>query len=86
MVENSVKHGISKIIEPGIIKVSISCNDLEVSIEVSDNGPAFSETPVSGYGLQSMYDKIEILYKGKASINWENTPEKRIIVTLPIKL
>ena len=38
-----------------------------------------------GIGLQSIHDKLEILYKGKAHINWQNEPEKFILVVIPIE-
>jgi sensor histidine kinase YesM len=85
LVENAIKHGISKITGDGFIRLKVTDNENKLLIAVYDNGPAFPNDLISGYGLQSLFDKLEILYQGKASLNWENGPEKCICVTLPFK-
>lgn len=83
LIENAIKHGISQLTGQGIIKLVVYMHDNTLRIEVYDNGPAFSNSPTKGYGLQSIYDKLEILYKGQALINWQNEPEKYISVVIP---
>lgn len=83
LIENAIKHGISQLTGQGIIKLVVYMHDNTLRIEVYDNGPAFSSSPTKGYGLQSIYDKLEILYKGQALINWQNEPEKYISVVIP---
>jgi hypothetical protein len=55
-------------------------------ITITDNGPAFPEGLVSGYGLQSLFDLLNLTYGEKAEVNWRNDPEKFIRVTIPIVL
>jgi len=85
LIENAIKHGITQLTDQGKIKLVIYTRDNALKIEVYDNGPAFSNTPTKGYGLQSIFDKLEILYKGKALMNWQNEPEKYISITIPIE-
>jgi two-component system LytT family sensor kinase len=85
LIENAIKHGVTQITGKGIVKLVINMRDNTLIIEVYDNGPAFSNTPTKGIGLQSIHDKLEILYKGKAHINWQNEPEKFISVVIPIE-
>jgi LytS/YehU family sensor histidine kinase len=85
LIENAIKHGITQITGQGKIKLVICAHDHELNIAVFDNGPGFSNNPVKGYGLQSIFDKLEILYKGKARINWQNEPEKFISVVIPME-
>ncbi len=85
LVENAIKHGISKLTGDGFLRLKVIESDKKILIAVFDNGPAFPNDLISGYGLQSLFDKLEILYQGKASLNWENGPEKCICVTLPFK-
>jgi two-component system, LytTR family, sensor kinase len=85
LIENAIKHGITQLTGQGKIKLVIDTYDNTLKIEVYDNGPAFSNTPTKGYGLQSIFDKLEILYKGKAHMNWQNEPEKFISITIPIE-
>jgi two-component system, LytTR family, sensor kinase len=83
LLENAVKHGVSKITRKGNITLKIYKNNEGLFIAVADNGPAFPEMLTNGYGLQSIHDKLELLYKGKAKLNWEHLPEKKIVLFLP---
>ncbi|WP_051590706.1 sensor histidine kinase [Flavobacterium daejeonense] len=83
LVENAVKHGISKNEGVGKIDLKISKAQNEISISVSDNGPDFPEGLLSGHGLQTVFDLLRLTYGDKASLNWTNTPEKMIIITIP---
>lgn len=82
LVENAVKHGISQIKSGGKIVVHVKQHGKDLRISIYDNGPDFPEEPVSGYGLQNLYDKLEIIYGNDAIINWENGAEKHFKVTL----
>ena len=82
LVENAIKHGLSKIKETGKISVKIKQVDKALTIAIFDNGPDFPAEPVSGYGLQNLNDKLDIIYGEKASINWENGTNKHFKITL----
>ena len=83
LVENAVKHGISKNEGEGKIGLKISKEQNEIIISVSDNGPDFPEGLLSGHGLQTVFDLLRLTYGDKAALNWTNTPEKMIIITIP---
>ena len=83
LVENAVKHGISKNEGVGTIGLKISKEQNEITISVSDNGPHFPEGLLSGHGLQTVFDLLRLTYGDKAALNWTNTPEKIIIITIP---
>jgi sensor histidine kinase YesM len=82
LVENAVKHGVSKITTQGIIKIHIFESAGKVLIEVSDNGPAFPDGLISGYGLQNTYEKLKLLYNKSFDIEFINQPEKKIRISL----
>lgn len=82
LVENAVKHGISKLVEGGEIKVSITKEANNIIIAVADTGNPFESDLTPGFGLQSIYDKLEILYGDKFEMNFENTPQKRVTLKL----
>lgn len=84
LVENAIKHGISKIEGKGEISLVINKENQGIEIEVSDNGPDFPEGLVAGYGLQSLYDLLKICYKDAAEVNWQNSPSKMISVRIPL--
>jgi two-component sensor histidine kinase len=83
LVENAVKHGISKNEGEGNVGLKISKEQNEITISVSDNGPDFPEGLLSGHGLQTVFDLLRLTYGDKAALNWTNTPEKMIIITIP---
>ncbi|MCL6219438.1 sensor histidine kinase [Zunongwangia pacifica] len=82
LLENAIKHGISKLNVSGKIMLKISQNEDLIEIAVFDNGPDFKDGSISGYGLQSVFDILKFTYSEKASLNWENTPEKRVWITI----
>lgn len=82
LVENAVKHGISKIEGEGKIALKIEKTTTGILIEVKDNGPHFPEGLVSGHGLQTVFDLLRLTYGNKATLNWQNTPDKSITVTI----
>jgi len=82
LAENAIKHGLSKIKEPGRITIEVKQLENDLVITIFDNGPDFPEEPVSGYGLQNLNDKLEIIYGKNACINWENGDNKHIRITI----
>ena len=84
LVENAIKHGVSKIEGKGEILLKIEKIEKEINITVKDSGPAFSEGLVNGHGLQTVYDLLKLSYGEQASLSWQNTPEKNIQITIPL--
>jgi sensor histidine kinase YesM len=82
LVENAIKHGISRIEGKGEIALSVREADGSIVISVEDNGPAFPEGLVSGYGLQSLYDLLKLSYGENAEVDWQNEPKKMIWVLI----
>lgn len=81
LVENAVKHGISKV-KQGEVKLVFSSMSQKLVIELYDNGPPFIEPMTDGFGLQSTFDKLNLLYPGKHEIGFTNLPEKFVRITL----
>ncbi len=82
LVENALKHGLAKITEQGILKIEVKQEQNDLIIKVYDNGPDFPDEPVTGYGLQNLHDKLQLLYGDDAVLNWYNGKNKFIQVTL----
>ncbi|MEO8252908.1 MAG: histidine kinase [Flavobacterium sp.] len=80
LVENAIKHGISKIEGQGKIVLKVSKKDDGILISIQDNGPDFPEGLVSGHGLQTVYDLLKLSYGEKAEISWHNEPQKEITI------
>lgn len=82
LVENAVKHGTSKSTKNGEIAVSVTHQDKTISITVSDNGSSFPKDIEPGFGIQSIYDKLEILYPEKFELSFINEPQKQVLIHL----
>ncbi|GAA3642368.1 hypothetical protein GCM10022397_29230 [Flavivirga jejuensis] len=86
LIENAVKHGVSKVEACGEINLEIKEEEGKLWITVSDNGIDFPKDMYSGYGLQSVYDLLRLSYGDKAILNWTNTPKKKITILIPSQL
>lgn len=80
LVENAVKHGISKLPEEGKVRVHIYEEGNWLNLCVHDNGPAFQEEGAAGYGLRSIREKLHLLYQDDASVEMLNQPAKHVCV------
>lgn len=83
LVENAIKHGLSKITENGFLKIEIVQENRMLNIKIFDNGPDFLSGPLTGFGIRNTSERIELIYGSRASINWQNGAEKFIMISLP---
>ncbi len=82
LVENAIKHGISKRAGEGKIRLVIAPAGDKLVLRLHDNGPPFPETLTAGYGLQSIRDKLRLLGGPDATLELVNGPDKHVRVTL----
>ena len=83
IVENAIKHGISKLAGNGVVRINISEERDNLIIKIHDNGVPFPDNIFSGYGLKSIQDKLRLLSGEKALMTINNEPEKAVILSLP---
>ena len=83
LVENALKHGLKNKSSGGVLKINIIEVDDNIHFEVQDNGDPFPQGLLAGYGLQSTNDKLTLLYGTGFKLNFVNTPEKKIVISLP---
>ncbi len=82
IVENAIKHGISKLPEQGKIRIHIFEEESKLHLCVHDSGPAFQESLSSGYGLRSIEEKLQLLYQTDASVQIRNEPIKQVCIQI----
>lgn len=81
IVENAVRHGISKSSQPGLIQIKTERQGDRVILRVTDNGPglrADGHSPAAnfGIGLGTTRTRLEVLYgKGHHELTIQNRPE-----------
>ncbi|WP_235689753.1 sensor histidine kinase [Fulvivirga lutea] len=83
LVENGVKHGISKLKEGGFVKLKTSVTDNEFIIQIRNSG-TYKLNGVSknkpGLGLKNTRHRLELLYGDKARVEIRNE-SKNIVLT-----
>ncbi len=84
LVENAIKHGINKLKADGEIVIKASKVDQTIHLSVHDNGPKFDDDYQAGYGIQSTYDKLNLLYPEQFELNINNGTYKEIVLILPL--
>lgn len=89
LIENSVKHGISRSDDGGTIRVEICEENESVWIRVSDaagEAVPHPEIPSDGVGISNMRARMSTLYGPNASIQLEKNSLDGMIVTVVIPL
>ncbi len=84
LVENAIKHGLSQITNNGKIGITVFKENSFLKIRISDNGPAFPDGPLSGFGIRNTQERISLIYGEKASVNWQNGEKKFTEIRLPL--
>lgn len=82
LVENAIKHGISKRADEGRIRVGIREEAGWLLLTVQDSGPPFPDDMGGGYGLRSIQDKLRLLYADDARFELQNVPQKQVCLAL----
>ena len=86
LVENAIKHGISKKVAGGSIKVKAHFTDHHLELVVQNTGQMHLPINNDGFGVKSTQYRLNLLYQGKANFEIKNvdlnTVESRI--TMPM--
>jgi sensor histidine kinase YesM len=80
LVENAVKHGLKATGQMTEIFLEVKKVDTGMIINISDNGPSFPDELVPGYGVKSVFDKMDLLFPGQYEIHFNNHPRKQVSI------
>jgi hypothetical protein len=72
LVENAIKHGISKSVNGGCLTIRSHINKLQHEITIQNTGQLRNNGGGGGFGLQSTRQRLGLLYKDKASFDIYN--------------
>jgi two-component system LytT family sensor kinase len=91
LVDNAVKHGISKVPGGGEIRITVTTQNGELQLKIEDNGPGFkglSTVPVNGLGLRITRERLESLYGQNHSFEVVSPPNGgvTIFVSIPLRI
>jgi two-component system LytT family sensor kinase len=82
IVENAVKHGLKATGKMTEVDIEVKIEHGSLYINITDNGPAFPEELVPGYGIKSIYDKLDLLFPGAYEVFFTNQPSKKVSIKL----
>jgi len=86
LVENAIKHGISKHINGGFVKVISMFKNDNHELIVQNSGKLNGEINGDGFGIKSAQDRLRFLYQGKASFEIKNIEGNMVQskITMPV--
>jgi len=89
LVDNAVKHGISKLPHGGEIRISVYSQNDELQLTVEDNGPGLkssSTLAANGIGLRITRERLESLYGQNQSLEFVSPSHGGVIIRVCIPL
>ncbi len=86
LVENAIKHGISKKVNGGTIRVISDFVNNQHELVVQNSGQLGEYSNGNGFGLRSTEDRLNLLYQGKASFAIKNMDNEMVEsrITMPV--
>jgi len=86
LVENAIKHGISKNIEGGFVKICSEFKGDNHELVVQNSGQLNGEMNEDGFGISSTENRLRFLYQGKAHFQIKNVNGSMVEskVTMPV--
>ena len=85
LVENAIKHGISKKMEGGVIKIISDFKDDHHELIVKNTGHLNGDFNPDGFGLYSTQSRLLLMYGEKAHFEIKNNSDDMVeaIITMP---
>lgn len=88
LVENAIKHGISKEINGGTVRVGAHLNDTHLELTVENTGALKEQQIGGGFGLKSIYERLALMYGHNAAFEITDSGRSSVLakLNLPITL
>lgn len=88
LVENAIKHGISKQIKGGFVKVIARFTDNDLELLVQNTGQLSGKPNGDGFGIKSTQDRLNLMYQGNAVFDIGNLDAQLVQsrVTIPVNM
>jgi len=85
LIENAIKHGISKLTEGGLINFTTSVESNVLVIKIKNSGQLIDKKETdSGFGIKNTLQRLQLLYGKDASLEIKNEDALTVITTLII--
>jgi LytS/YehU family sensor histidine kinase len=89
LVDNAVKHGISKLPGGGEIRITVHTQNGELQLKIKDNGPGLKglgALPANRLGLRITRERLESLYGQNQSLEILSPPDGGVTISVRIPL
>jgi LytS/YehU family sensor histidine kinase len=86
LVENGIKHGITKITEGGKISIEANLEDSKLNIKIANTGQIDPEAikVSAGFGINNTKHRLSLIYGEKAKFQISNKNMNEVIAELTI--
>jgi len=84
LIENAIKHGVSNMLEPGVIKLSAKQDGEFIRIDIEDNAGNYCEGEVGGLGMAIVEKRIKNLCGDQYGLEVTCTPNERTLVSVKL--
>ncbi|MBM9614778.1 sensor histidine kinase [Desulfobulbus rhabdoformis] len=84
LIENAIKHGISQMFAPGIVRISAHRHDANVVIKIEDNGGNYQEGGPIGLGMNIVEKRIKSLYGETYGVEVTCEPQVRTLISITL--
>lgn len=84
LVENAIKHGISKEINGGLVKITSNLSENFLVLTVENSGRLEEQKHNGGFGIKSINERLKLMYADSA--HFQITQSAQNIVTATLKL
>ena len=85
LVENGIKHGISKLKLGGNLSIKAFVEEKHLIVEIRNSGQLVIKSPTpSGYGIKNTVQRLKIIYKKKADFKIRNESENMVLTLVRI--
>ncbi|VAW27126.1 Autolysin sensor kinase [hydrothermal vent metagenome] len=87
LVENGIKHGISKLKKGGKITINAFVKDKYLIVEIRNTGVLHKNAVAeSGYGIKNTIQRLEIIFNGKAEFKISNESKNMVLTLVQIPI
>jgi two-component sensor histidine kinase len=78
LVENAIKHGISKNEKGGVVRISANCMVDKCQLIVRNTGRLAAGRSSEGFGLSSTANRLALMFGDEAKFTISNTPDQMV--------
>jgi two-component system LytT family sensor kinase len=78
LVENAIKHGISRVVNGGTVSIGSHLKNMHHEITIENTGQILEARDGKGFGLQSTRQRLSLLFGNRASFDIYNKNEQTV--------